>query len=40
LIATRGFLYRREIKKRNKKITDLLEEGKIETAGKLNEGIK
>jgi len=33
LIETRGFIYKREIKKRIKKTADLLEEGKPETAG-------
>jgi len=50
LIETRGFIYRREIKrqiKKNilirewiKKISDLSEEGETETARKLNVGMK
>jgi len=35
LITTGGFIYRREIKKRIKKITDLLEEAKTEMTGKV-----
>jgi len=38
LIGNRGFIYRREIKKRIKNISDLLEEGKAETAGKEKSG--
>jgi len=31
-------MYKREIKKPIKKISDLVDEGKTETAGKVNEG--
>jgi len=33
-----GFIYKREIKKRIKKISDLSEEGETETAGKVKWG--
>jgi len=40
LIATRGFIYEREIKKRIIKISDLLEEGITEMAAKVKRGTK
>jgi len=40
LIANRGFINRREIKKWINKMSDLLDEGKTETAGKVNAGMK
>jgi len=40
LIGNRGFIFKREIKKWIKKISDLLGEGKTETAGKSNFGNK
>jgi len=40
LIANQGFLYKREIKKRIKKISDILEECKSERTGKENAGMK
>jgi len=35
-----SFIYKREVKKRIKKISDLLEEGKTVTARKVNAGMK
>jgi len=40
LIVNRGFIYKRERKKWIKKISDLLEEGKTETGGKVHPGMK
>jgi len=40
LKGNKGFIYKRDIKKQIKKISDLLEEGKTEKAGKVNAGMK
>jgi len=40
MIGNRGFIYKREVKKRIKKISDLFKEGKTETTGKVNAGMK
>jgi len=40
LIGTRGFMYKREIKNRIKKISHPLEEGKTEPSGKANPRMK
>jgi len=39
-MGNRGFIYKREIEKRIKKISDLLEEGKTEMVAKVNAGMK
>jgi len=40
LVGNRGFIYKREIKKRIMKISDILEDGQTESAGKINAGMK